>query len=409
MGAQRVDVAPGPGHVEVHERPVGADRQLVGELARQLGIFHRARAPHRRDRLRHQVVVGLQVAGPRADRRALWRRPPAAWRCACACRARAADRSGTPRRTAPRGDAPSTGWRTRCFRSGCTQPDRARAAKAQVAARVSLMGISPSRSSRPLSSGVRSLAPAVGAPLIERRSSILPGRTREIADFLAVAAYVAPHDEPSAYTAGCPRRPDRRRARADPDPRRGDGDADPGARARRGRLHRARRLRDPRASAAGEQRPADPDPARGDRGDPLPLRHGGGGHHRDQHLFLDRRSRKPTTARRRWSTSSTAPAPRWCGGRPRAAEAKDGQRRFVAGALGPTNRTASISPDVERPGLSGGELRRPAHGLRRAAARPGRRRRGPDPDRDDLRHAERQGRDLRLRGGLRREAACGCR
>ena len=34
-----------------------------------------------------------------------------------------------------------------------------------------------------------------------------------------------------------------------------------------------------------------------------------------------------------------------------AAEQKDGIRRFVAGALGPTNRTASISPDVNNPGF----------------------------------------------------------
>ncbi|MDF2116746.1 methionine synthase [Roseiarcaceae bacterium H3SJ34-1] len=33
------------------------------------------------------------------------------------------------------------------------------------------------------------------------------------------------------------------------------------------------------------------------------------------------------------------------------AEEKDGRRRFVAGALGPTNRTASISPDVSDPGF----------------------------------------------------------
>jgi 5-methyltetrahydrofolate--homocysteine methyltransferase len=33
------------------------------------------------------------------------------------------------------------------------------------------------------------------------------------------------------------------------------------------------------------------------------------------------------------------------------ARAKDGKRRFVAGALGPTNRTASISPDVNNPGF----------------------------------------------------------
>src|SRR5690349_21788118 len=31
------------------------------------------------------------------------------------------------------------------------------------------------------------------------------------------------------------------------------------------------------------------------------------------------------------------------------AEKEDGKRRFVAGALGPTNRTASISPDVSNP------------------------------------------------------------
>ena len=33
------------------------------------------------------------------------------------------------------------------------------------------------------------------------------------------------------------------------------------------------------------------------------------------------------------------------------AEARDGRRRFVAGAMGPTNRTASISPDVNNPGF----------------------------------------------------------
>ncbi len=33
------------------------------------------------------------------------------------------------------------------------------------------------------------------------------------------------------------------------------------------------------------------------------------------------------------------------------AECEDGKRRFVAGAIGPTNRTASISPDVNNPGF----------------------------------------------------------
>lgn len=34
-----------------------------------------------------------------------------------------------------------------------------------------------------------------------------------------------------------------------------------------------------------------------------------------------------------------------------AAQARDGRRRWVAGSVGPTNRTASLSPDVERPGF----------------------------------------------------------
>src|SRR5262249_22546067 len=33
------------------------------------------------------------------------------------------------------------------------------------------------------------------------------------------------------------------------------------------------------------------------------------------------------------------------------AQQEDGRRRFIAGAIGPTNRTASISPDVANPGF----------------------------------------------------------
>ena len=58
----------------------------------------------------------------------------------------------------------------------------------------------------------------------------------------------------------------------------------------------------------------------------------------------------------------------------------------------------------QQPRLPGRDLRRPAGRLCRAGRRARRRRRRPDPDRDDLRHAERQGGDLRLRGGLRRQA-----
>ena len=38
------------------------------------------------------------------------------------------------------------------------------------------------------------------------------------------------------------------------------------------------------------------------------------------------------------------------------AEREDGRPRFVAGALGPTNRTASLSPDVNRPGFHRGSV-----------------------------------------------------
>ena len=89
------------------------------------------------------------------------------------------------------------------------------------------------------------------------------------------------------------------------------------------------------------------------------------------------------------------------------AENEDGRKRFVAGALGPTNRTASISPDVSQSGLPRHHVRSAARGLCRAGARPARRRRRSAADRDDLRHAQRQGgdpRDPRRDRGARRRA-----
>ncbi len=60
--------------------------------------------------------------------------------------------------------------------------------------------------------------------------------------------------------------------------------------------------------------------------------------------------------------------------------------RFVVGSVGPTNRTLSISPKVEDPGVPDDHLRR-AHGrVRGADPGPGGRRRRRAPDRDDLRH-----------------------
>ena len=74
---------------------------------------------------------------------------------------------------------------------------------------------------------------------------------------------------------------------------------------------------------------------------------------------------------------------------------------FVAGALGPTNRTASISPDVNDPGARNVTYRRTRRCVPGAGERTGRRRRRPAADRDHLRHPERQGRDLRGRDPVR--------
>lgn len=50
------------------------------------------------------------------------------------------------------------------------------------------------------------------------------------------------------------------------------------------------------------------------------------------------------------------------------AEAQDGKERFVAGAIGPTNRTASISPDVNNPGARNVTFEELATAYREAAA-----------------------------------------
>jgi hypothetical protein len=79
-----------------------------------------------------------------------------------------------------------------------------------------------------------------------------------------------------------------------------------------------------------------------------------------------------------------------------------GKPRFVAGVLGPTNRTASISPDVNDPGkrnVTYDELVAAYTESTHALIEGGRRH---HPDRDHLRHPQRQG--GRLRGGSVRGA-----
>jgi 5-methyltetrahydrofolate--homocysteine methyltransferase len=76
--------------------------------------------------------------------------------------------------------------------------------------------------------------------------------------------------------------------------------------------------------------------------------------------------------------------------------------RFVAGAIGPTNRTLSISPDVNDPAFRADHLRRGAWRLLRAGPRPDRGRRRPAADRDDLRHPERKAAIVAVRRRVRR-------
>ena len=79
-------------------------------------------------------------------------------------------------------------------------------------------------------------------------------------------------------------------------------------------------------------------------------------------------------------------------------EAKTGSPRFVAGSVGPLNVALSLSPQGRRPRLPRLDLRRGRRGVRAPDPGPARGRGGPAPDRDRLRHAEREGGDRRRAG-----------
>ena len=130
----------------------------------------------------------------------------------------------------------------------------------------------------------------------------------------------------------------------------------------RGRLPR-RAVRGLAERPGRQQRPADPDPARHHRRHPPRVPRGRRRHHRDQHVQRQRRLARPTTAWRSSPTSSTSRPPGWPARECDAmAERTPDRPRFVAGALGPTTRTASISPRRQRP-------RRPQRLLRRSWSR----------------------------------------
>ena len=138
------------------------------------------------------------------------------------------------------------------------------------------------------------------------------------------------------------------RRRAHSGARRRHGHHDPGARPRRGRLsRRALRCLEPRG--ARQQRSAQSQPAGRHARHPSRLFPRRRRHRLDQHVLLD--PHRAGRLRHGGDRLRTEPRRRAAGARSRAACAQDedGRQRFVAGAIGPTNRTASISPDVFNP------------------------------------------------------------
>ena len=146
------------------------------------------------------------------------------------------------------------------------------------------------------------------------------------------------------------RPPDREaRPRADPGARRRDGHGDPDARTRGAPLpRRSVRAPLPRPSPATTTCSCSPNPTRCGRStsttsSPAPT--------------SSRRTRSPAPASRRATTARpdvihdmNLTAARVAREAAEEAHGRDGRQRFVAGAVGPTNMTLSISPRVEDPG-----------------------------------------------------------
>ena len=190
------------------------------------------------------------------------------------------------------------------------------------------------------------------------------------------------------------------RRRAHPGARRRHGHHDPGAQARRGGLSR-RPLRRLEPRGARQQRPAQSEPARrGARHSSrlLPRRRR---HRLHQHVLLhhDRAGRLRHGGHR----LRAQPRRRDAGARGGGA---GGERRRPP----PLRRRRARADQPHRLDLAGREqsrlprhhLRPVARGLWRADQGPDRRRRRSAADRDHLRHAQRQGGDLRHRRSLRR-------
>ena len=209
---------------------------------------------------------------------------------------------------------------------------------------------------------------------------------------------------PHAHVGPCshPRSPRRAPLGADPRAGRRLGRAAPGARAHRGGLP-GRALRRSPARPEGRPRPPEPHPARRRGGHPSRLPGGRRRHRLDEHVHrdLDRPGRLRAAGRRLRHERR---------GRPPRQGGRGGVPGPVRGRLGRPDEPDAL--DVTQGGgrrVPHGHLRPGVRGLRGADPRAPRRRRRPPADRDDLRHAERQGRDRRRQGRGARAAADGSR
>ena len=164
----------------------------------------------------------------------------------------------------------------------------------------------------------------------------------------------------------------------------------------RGRLPR-RALRDASARRQERPRPAEPDAAgHRARGARRVLR-GRRRHRDDEHVHGDVDRAGGLRARGRGLRHER---------RGRADRARGCRPRPLRRRLGrAAERHAVAQPARRRPGVPHAHLRPGRRELRRADPRPARRRRRPAPDRDDLRHAEREGGDRRRARGRARAAA----
>jgi hypothetical protein len=169
---------------------------------------------------------------------------------------------------------------------------------------------------------------------------------------------------------------------------------------------RQRGTREPPDRSQGQQRSARAHAARRDPEAPRAVLRRGRRHHRDEHLLVERRIAQADYAlehlayelNKRSAEVARTAAEIWTKKTP-------DKPRFVAGAIGPDEPPLSISPEVDDPSFRAVTFDQVKDAYVEQIEAPPRRRRRPAPRRDDLRHAEREGRHLRDGGGLREASA----